>query len=325
VWHPPATLPFVGNNSFPDDKLILLFFDEANAPRAPVSAVAYQIVNDRRCGEHELKPNVRMVMAGNREGDRGVTNKQPLPLSNRLIHCEVGRRRDAWCEWAQENGVPPVAIAFFQFRKDLLNTFDPMKPEKTFCTPRTAEKAWRYYADEEMPLDVKQAAMAGAVGDGVAAEMWGFVNVWQEVAQLMPRILKEPTTVKIPEKIDMQLCGRGRSLRLVDEWRPSRAVPPVPDAHGAGVLRDGVAARREARRSCSRPTSSSSSRRSTRRSLVNDYSASNRTSDPITGQCSAALTGACGSTYKHGTVWCRCHSGRGPQRDVRQRDDNRDR
>lgn len=204
VWHPPATLPFTSNSSFPNDRLIILFFDEANAASAAVSAVAYQIVNDRRCGEHRLKPNVRIIMAGNREGDRGVTNKQPLPLSNRLIHYEVDVNVDAWCEHAQEVGVPPVAIAFFQFRKELLNTFDPSKPEKSFCTPRTAKKAWRYYADDEMPNDVKQAAMAGAVGDGVAMEMWGFVKVWQEVAQLMPRILKEPKTVKIPEKIDMQ-------------------------------------------------------------------------------------------------------------------------
>src|SRR5207245_1597099 len=73
-----------------------------------------------------------------------------------------------------------------------------------FSTPRTAEKMWRYYADNEMPLDIKQAAMAGVGGDGPAAEAWAFVKSWQQIAALMPRILKEPTKVDVPEEISLQ-------------------------------------------------------------------------------------------------------------------------
>ena len=28
VWYPPSTFPFIGNDTFPDDKLIVVFFDE---------------------------------------------------------------------------------------------------------------------------------------------------------------------------------------------------------------------------------------------------------------------------------------------------------
>src|SRR5690606_25638380 len=84
VWHAPSTIPFKGNSRFNEDEgLIFLFLDEVNAASPAVSAVAYQLINDRRVGEHELMNNVRIIAAGNRDQDRGVTNRQPAPLSNR--------------------------------------------------------------------------------------------------------------------------------------------------------------------------------------------------------------------------------------------------
>lgn len=205
VWHAPSTLPFKGNPHFPSDRPIILFFDEANAAAQAVSAVAYQIVNDRRCGEHELMDNVVIVLAGNREGDRGVTNKQPLPLSNRLTHYEVVSGIDDWCAWASRGGQPAIGVAFLKLREvdNLLNTFDPSKPEKAFATPRTWVKALRYYADERMPLEIKQASMAGAIGDGPAAEFWGFVEVWQHMIPIED-ILANPAGVATPDEMSMR-------------------------------------------------------------------------------------------------------------------------
>jgi hypothetical protein len=203
VWHAPSTLPFKGNPNFSEDELTVVFLDEANAASPAVSAVCYQLVNEHRIGEHELMDNVLVIAAGNREGDRGVTNRQPLPLANRFTHIEVGVDVDAWCDHAQQIGLPPVAIAFYQFRKDLLSTFDPSKPDKSFSTPRTAVKAWNYYADDRMPVNVKQAAMAGAIGNGPATEAWAFLDVWKDVLDYMPRILKEPETIELPTEASM--------------------------------------------------------------------------------------------------------------------------
>ena len=164
----------------------------------------YQIVNERRIGEHLLKPNVRIVAMGNREGDRGVVSKQPLPLSNRFTHVEVVADVDAWIVFAEREGIPEAAIGFYTFRRDLLNTFDPLKPDKAFATPRSSEKAWRYYADADLPLVVKRAAIEGAVGTGVASEMWAFIDIWQDVVKLLPRIQSEPNAVPVPEKLSMQ-------------------------------------------------------------------------------------------------------------------------
>lgn len=204
VWHPPSTLPFVGNDRFPDDKLVVLFLDELNSAVPAVMAVAYQLVNEKRVGEHKLKPNVRVVAAGNRETDRGVTNRMPLPLANRFTHVEGIESVDAWCLWGQRTGkVPPVGIAFMQFRKPLLMTFKPDTTEKAFATPRTWAKAMKYYT-ASMPEHLKMAAMAGAVGDGPAAEFWGFVDIWQNMIPI-EQIIKNPDKVPLPKESEMGL------------------------------------------------------------------------------------------------------------------------
>lgn len=204
TWYAPATLPFVGNDNFPDDVPITLFLDEINGASMSVSGTAYQLVQDGCVGEHVLKPNVIVIAAGNREGDRGVTNKQPLPLSNRFTHIEVTTDVEAWCEdFAIPNNLPAEGIAFLQFRKELITTFDPKLPHKAFATPRTWTTALEYFADDEMPEIIKQAAIAGSIGEGPAVEFWAFVETWSQMTP-MSEIIKNPTTVKLPEGAAMK-------------------------------------------------------------------------------------------------------------------------
>lgn len=201
VWHAPSTLPFIGNPSFPDDRLILLFLDEINAAAPSVAAVAYQLINDRRVGEHVLKSNVRVIAAGNRESDRGVTNRMPTPLANRFTHVEVEVDADTWIEWALDNGVHPIFTAFFKFRPALITTFDPAKPDKAFATPRTWAKAAKYYCSD-MPRDVMDAAIAGAVGMGPGAEFTGFTSIWQDMPDL-DKLIKDPLKAALPDGVGM--------------------------------------------------------------------------------------------------------------------------
>ena len=203
VWNMPSTLPFMGNPAFDhlsDDKPIVLFLDEVNAANPALYAVLYQLICNRRIGEHVLRHNVVIVCAGNREGDRGITNRMPLPLANRLVHAEVVVSVDYWCMWATKVALPAIGPAFIQFRKNLLNTFDPSKPDKSFATPRSWVKALKFFADEEMADDVKDIAISGAIGEGPASEFKAFVTVWQKVQGIVPRILKDPDGTPLPDE-----------------------------------------------------------------------------------------------------------------------------
>lgn len=206
VWRPASTLPFKGNPNFPTDRPIILFLDEITSATIPVMGICYQLVNERRVGEHELMDNVYVIVAGNREVDKGIVNRMPMPLNNRITWYEVGVDVEAWCDWAQHKYGEKAAIfiAFIMWRKPLLCTHDPAKPEKTVATPRTWEKCIKYWSHTTMPDATRRSSMAGAVGDGPSAEFWGFVDVWHNVVGLMNKIRKEPDKAEVPDEPSLQ-------------------------------------------------------------------------------------------------------------------------
>ena len=219
-WLRASTFPFVGNDEFPDDQIILLALDEINAANDAVSGVAYQLVQERRVGEHVLKPNVRILAMGNPETNRGVTNKQPMPLSNRFVHVTVQPSVNHVTRHFQSIGIAPIYIAFLQWRKNLLHTFDAKDPQKAVATPRTHEMAARLYMDDEMPDVIKLKAMGGAVGEGVAAEFWSFNKVWEKIQLLMPSILTDPSGAQVPKELDMRYAV---SISVSGEMNSSNA------------------------------------------------------------------------------------------------------
>lgn len=212
VWNAPATLPFKGNAKFElggTDKPIYLFLDEINSAEPSTAAVCYQLINDRRIGEHELMDNVVMIAAGNREQDKGVTNRFPAPLANRGTHAELVPDVDAWIAWAATaktatgRPVPAGLLGFLKFRDGLLHTFDPNKPTKVFATPRT----WMFAADDmsdpALSDDIRIAAMSGSVGEGPAVELQGFMEIMTSLVPI-DQIIANPLGVPVDDRLDLQ-------------------------------------------------------------------------------------------------------------------------
>lgn len=206
VWNMPATLPFKGNPRFEladPTKPIYLFLDEINQGDPSVMSVCYQLINDRRIGEHELLDNVVIVAAGNRAQDRGVTNKFPAPLANRMTHAELVADIKSWSAWAAKAGVSPTVIGFLNFRSELLTTFDPDKPAIAFATPRTWSFVAEDFANTELPDDVRLASMSGSVGEGPAAELMGFADIMKTLVPI-EQIIKDPAGTAVPEELSLQ-------------------------------------------------------------------------------------------------------------------------
>lgn len=204
VWNLPATLPFKGNSKFDEDgPPIFLFLDEADQGEPSTAAVCYQLVNERRVGEHLLMDNVVIIAASNLQTDRGVHNRVPSPLNNRFQHAELLCDIASWSKWAQKKGVSDTIIGFLNFRSELLHTFDPAKPAVVFATPRT----WKFVADDFddalLPADLKLAGMSGSVGEGPAIELMGFAEIMATITPI-EEIIANPTKVPIAEKLDLQ-------------------------------------------------------------------------------------------------------------------------
>ena len=194
-WAHPSELP-------EDDGIFsnaLLFFDEMNSAPPSVQGAAYQIILNRRIGEYHLPDGVDIVAAGNRQNDKGITNRMPTPLANRFVHLELRSDFDDWQQWAMENMVHPDVVGFLSHHKQHLNNFDPKSPDHAFATPRS----WVFVSDlldeslGKIPESMITELVAGTVGSGLAIEF----NTHRRISAKLP----------LPEDV---LSGKVKDLKI---------------------------------------------------------------------------------------------------------------
>jgi MoxR-like ATPase len=168
VWAPPSFLPTEGSG--------ILFLDELNTAAPSVQASAYQLILDRKVGEYELPEGWAIVAAGNRENDRGVVYRMPLPLANRFIHLEMDVNVEDWRAWAYRSGIDERVIGYISAKHDALFRFDPASDAKSFATPRSWEFVHGILASG-MHAQLAMNAIAGAVGEESAVDFLAFAKV----------------------------------------------------------------------------------------------------------------------------------------------------
>ena len=140
-WAPAADLPTMEQAELYDT--IVLFLDELNSAPPSVQAAAYQLILNGRIGQYELPKNVRIVAAGNRETDRGVTYRMPAPLANRFRHINMEVNFEDWSIWATDNKVHQDVIGYLTYSKADLFDFDPKTSSQSFATPRS----WNFVSE----------------------------------------------------------------------------------------------------------------------------------------------------------------------------------
>jgi len=169
-----------------DDIINWLFLDEISAAPPAVQAAAYQIVLNRRVGEHEFPKNCVVIAAGNRVTDRAVAYKMPKPLSNRFTHYEMTVDTDDWCEWALKNHIHPYIIGYVRFNPDRLFDFDPATDDVAFPTPRSWNLVNQYLIDgaeyaARRGLNLVDAMfphIAGTVSARIATDFKAYIDVY---------------------------------------------------------------------------------------------------------------------------------------------------
>ncbi len=188
-WATPEFLPRDGAG--------ILFLDELNAAPQLVQAACYQLVLDRKLGEYELPDGWTVIAAGNRETDRAVTSRMPSALANRFVHIGVDCDLDDWVAWALSFCIEVELIAFLRFRPNLLHAFDPARNEKAFPSPRSWEFVSKILASNP-PAHIQYELLTGTVGDGAAAELLGFLKIFQNLPN-PDVILMNPAAAPVPD------------------------------------------------------------------------------------------------------------------------------
>jgi hypothetical protein len=168
-WAAPVDLP--------DDELasqypiVVLFLDEMNSASPAVQAAGYQLILNRRVGKYVLPDNVVIVAAGNRDSDKGVTYRMPMPLANRFLHLEMRADFTAWQTWAVNKGIHKDVVGYLSFAKQDLYEFDSKSSSRAFATPRS----WCFVSDllndeDDTDADTLFNLISGAVGEGLAVK-----------------------------------------------------------------------------------------------------------------------------------------------------------
>jgi len=167
-WAPPVELP---DEEFASKyPIVVLFLDEMNSASPAVQAAGYQLILNRRVGKYHLPDNVVIVAAGNRDSDKGVTYRMPMPLANRFIHLEMKPEFTAWQNWAVDKKIHKDVVGYLSFAKQDLYDFDSKSSSRAFATPRSWCFVSDLLVDDDMDADTQFNLISGAIGEGLAVK-----------------------------------------------------------------------------------------------------------------------------------------------------------
>lgn len=180
-WAEPVDLP--SKEFAAQHPIVVLFLDEMNSAPPAVQAAGYQLILNRRVGKYVLPDNVVIVAAGNRDSDKGVTYRMPMPLANRFLHLEMRADFTSWQNWAVDKGIHKDVVGYLSFAKNDMYEFDAKSSSRAFATPRS----WCFVSDllkdeDNIDSDTLFNLVSGAVGEGLAVKFMAH----RKVAGRMP-------------------------------------------------------------------------------------------------------------------------------------------
>ena len=198
-WNVPSFFPDPEKNPAG-----VLFLDEITSAPPAVQAIAYQLVLDRAQGEYTLPDDWMIVLAGNKQSDRGVTFQMAAPLKNRMTCIDVDTVLDDVLEFGAANGLDPRVMAFISDRADLLHKFDKESYGKQFPTPR----GW-FAVSDKLPMafdeQTRVELIKGDVGHEAAVSFEQFMRIWETMPSIN-KIFSDPESVEVPQQVNVRYC-----------------------------------------------------------------------------------------------------------------------
>lgn len=168
VFYPPA---FLAPPS--DEKAIVLFFDEISLAPDDTKGAVLGILEERRQGNIEIPDNWIIVAAGNRPEDLANARGLGAAANRRLLHIVIEPQLEATLAYFIKIGVIPEVLAFLKVFPQHLLGEESARLQKHELYPRPA--SWKKVSDifrelRKAERRVKHLAVAGIIGDSVAAE-----------------------------------------------------------------------------------------------------------------------------------------------------------
>jgi hypothetical protein len=205
----PMNIFPIEGDSLPENKSgWLLLLDEFNSSPMATQAAAYKLVLDKMVGMHKLHKRCVVMAAGNLMTDKAIVNRISTAMQSRLIHFTIEVDHKAWIKWADKNGIDHRVKSFINFKPKALYNFDPNHTDSTFPCPRTHEFVSRLIKEyKEFPA-TKLPLLAGAVGEGMAREMFAFFKIYAEIPTIND-IMTNPEHITLSSEPSVQYALTG--------------------------------------------------------------------------------------------------------------------
>lgn len=222
----------------------ILFVDEFNQADHLTQKGFSPLLLDKKVGDFTLPKGWWVITASNRMSDKAGVVKPLMHNINRQCWVEIepvlggDGQTQGWIDWAQENGIHPMGIAFAKAQPGVIFSSEMPSEPRPFCTPRSFTSAMvlmQAMAGDSMNLPndgLTQQLVMGDIGEGAAASFFGFIKV----ADFLPtyeEIMKSPEKCKVPpnDRLDaayaaQQLLIHHANADNVDElWTYSERLP----------------------------------------------------------------------------------------------------
>ena len=186
------------NELITTDVPIVYFLDDLGQAPLTVQAAAMQLILGRQINGHKVSDDVIFVAATNRREDKAGVQRLIEPLKSRFVSIiELETDADQWVKWAIANKIDERVISFIRWKPDLLNDFEPTNDLKNTPSPRTNFNVSRILK-MNLPFEVTDELVGGAVGDGYRMEFMAFLKIWTELPNVKS-IFLNPDTADVPD------------------------------------------------------------------------------------------------------------------------------
>jgi hypothetical protein len=216
----------------------MIVVDEVDKGAQEVKKALAILQEEKRLGEHALPPAFQIVLLGNRAADRSGSSKDFDFVINRRGEYELKPDMMAWIDWAQNNGVSTVAMAFASRNPEIVFNGKIPDEQGPWCTPRSLVKAdmWSAAAEQEgIVVDPTKGlddavdnmlwvqGVAAHIGTGPAAQLLAFKRLHHTLPR-MSVIMSDPKGAPVPDTPDaMMLLSYELAHRTTRENLPTVA------------------------------------------------------------------------------------------------------
>lgn len=196
------------------DRPVLLFLDELGKATKPVRDMLLPVILERRLADTPLPVGSIVFFATNLATD-GVGDTLEAHAYNRVTLLDLANpTSEEWLVWAAQNDIAPEVMMFARdypqiFQRydevdsDALNPyiFNPLRGQtKSFCSPRSLEKASHIVKNREALGDAFTPALCGTIGEAAAQQMAAFVAL-ADAAPRLHEIMAAPDRCRLPDGV----------------------------------------------------------------------------------------------------------------------------